>query len=174
MTKSTADFKTAFQDLGYIDLELEAETAIAKSLIDEVLILIGPEKFDIMAEYMIVQIAHKIITDKDSPMLCAFNEALSGIYDDFTAYQADNQQNVMELKLELNTSKMKNVALSASVSSLEGALASLRKRLKCEETKTALGQAQKLFKKPALTDVEKLVVSLATCVKDACVSIKGA
>ena len=177
MIKSTAkkeDVSGTLQNTILFDLAIAAQSEEAKAILATMLGILGQEKFDIVAEYMMCEVAYKLITDGDSPLLSAFNETLISIYSEVEAEKDLNDMVVAELRKELAQSRSENAALSATNNNLKDSLARVRKYLKGEDIKPNLAVASELAKRPSLGTIERTVVELANCIKQTLISIKGA
>jgi hypothetical protein len=177
LIKSTAnkeDVSGSLQNTILVDLAIAAQCEEAKAILATMLGIIGQEKFDIVAEYMMCEVAYKLITDGDSPLLSAFNETLISIYSEVEAEKDLSDMVVAELRKELAQSRSENAALSATINNLKDSLARVRKHLKGEDIKPNLAVASELAKRPSLGTIERTVVELANCIKQTLISIKGA
>ncbi len=177
LIKSTSNKENVFwpsKDLILIDLAVEAHKEEAQDILAQMLEILGQEKFDVIAEYMICEVAFKLITDGDSPLLNAFNETLVLMNTEIDDLKTTSVLAVSELRKELAQSRSQNAALMATISSLKDTLAQARKHLKGEYIKDDLAVAHELMKRSSLGNIERSVVELANCIKQTLISIKGA
>lgn len=177
LIKSTSNKENVFwpsKDIILIDLAVEAHKEEAQDILAQMLGILGEEKFDILAEYMICEVAYKLITDGDSPLLSAFNETLVLMNTEIDDLKVSSNQAVADLKKELSQAQNENRVLMATASSLKDTLAQARKHLKGEYIKNDLAVAHELMKRSSLGNIERSVVELANCIKQTLISIKGA
>lgn len=162
------------KDMILIDIAIEAQKEAAQDILAQMLEILGQEKFDIIAEYMICEVAYKLITDGDSPLLSAFNETLASIQAEIDDLKVSSNKVVADLKKELSQAQNENRVLMGAASSLKDTLARVRKQLKAEDVKPNLVVAHELEKRSSLGTIERSVVELANCIKQTLISIKGA
>jgi len=177
LIKSTSNKENVFwpsKDIILIDLAVEAHKEEAQDILAQMLGILGEEKFDILAEYLICEVAYKLITDGDSPLLSAFNETLGALQTEIDELKVSSNQVAADLKKELSQAQNENRVLMGAASSLKDTLARVRKQLKAEDVKPNLVVAHELEKKPSLGTIERSVVELANCIKQTLISIKGA
>ena len=177
LIKSTSNKENVFwpsKDIILIDLAVEAHKEEAQDILAQMLGILGEEKFDILAEYLICEVAFKLITDGDSPLLSAFNETLASIQTEIDELKVSSNQVAADLKKELSQAQNENRVLMGAASSLKDTLARVRKQLKAEDVKPNLVVAHELEKRSSLGTIERSVVELANCIKQTLISIKGA
>lgn len=177
LIKSTSNKENVFwpsKDIILIDLAVEAHKEEAQDTLAQMLGILGEEKFDILAEYLICEVAYKLITDGDSPLLSAFNKTLASIQTEIDDLKVSSNQVVADLKKELSQAQNENRVLMGAASSLKDTLARVRKQLKAEDVKPNLVVAHELEKRSSLGTIERTVVELANCIKQTLISIKGA
>ncbi len=172
-TKSAIESTTTFTDGFLIDILSKEESDRAQATLDELYDIVGKESFDLIIDYLISQVAHKLLSDENSPLLKAVNGALEVIGQESSQLNEVARAQVRELKDINHDLSQQVVKLSAKVNSCGTSLASVRRRLKCPDIKEALDLSQMLNKQASLTPAEQAVVNLASAIKDACTSIKN-
>ena len=176
LIKSTSNkegVSSAVKDKILLDMSIQAQSGEAKAIFTDLVALLGEEKFSIVIKYMMSEVAFKLITDIDSPLLSAFDATLVAIFEETEALKASYEQVMDEMKKDLANSTSLNAALASKLNSLNSALASVRKRLKCEGIKNELTAARELAKRSSLGNTERSIVELADCIKDSLTSLKG-
>ncbi len=172
-TKLVIEPITLFTDGSLIDILSQEESDKAQDTLNELYGLVGRESFDLIINYLMSQVAHKLISDEDSPFLMAVNDALEAMGQESNKFNEAASVQIRELKNINNDLSQQIVKLSARARSCDISLASVRRRLKCPDVKENLDLSQMLNKRVSLTPVEQAVVNLASAIKDACISIKN-
>ncbi len=172
-TKPTIDLIPLFTDGFLIDLISEEESDRAQETLDKLYGIVGKESFDSIIDYLMSQVAHKLISDENSPLLKAVNDALEDMGQESSQFNETTSAQIRELKKINNKLSQQNVKLIAAVKSRDSSLALVRRRLKCPAVKEDLDLSQILNKQVSLTPVEQAVVNLANAIKDACICIKN-
>lgn len=163
-----------------VDLRIQSDEVRGKKLMNKLRMFVSDEEWDVFIEYMTSEISYRLVTDKSSPVLGAMQDALVRIKemvsDDFSelddlidaqdeVIRAQNAE-IADLKGEISTLSSKNKTLSSS-------LTRIRKLLKADDVKEALGFCDKLQKQSVAGEIGKTAVLLADSIKNSLITIKG-